>query len=80
MGFVNFKCLFLGFLLTFVPFRNGVIVVEGSSRPFSISPILKLQKGFKGYYDSQIFATMGIECKCCDEIGGKKKREKKKRK
>lgn len=27
--------------------------------------------GFEGYYDSKIFATMGIECKCCDEIGGK---------
>ncbi|CAK9319932.1 unnamed protein product [Citrullus colocynthis] len=70
MGFWNWKCLFLSFLLVAVSFRNGVIV-EASSRPFSIFPIPKPQKGFKGYYNSKIFAIVGIECKCCDGIGGK---------
>lgn len=41
MGFLNWKCLFLGLILVVVSFRNGLVE---ASRSFSIFP-LKLQKG-----------------------------------
>ena len=70
MDLRDWKWALVGLVLVGDCFTNGV-VVEGSSRRFWMFP-MKPQKGGFESYDSNMIATLGIECKCCDdEIGGK---------